>query len=43
MNTIGMTPVIKSVELPNQAKLQYVEQGDPSGIPLLCLHAQQSA
>ena len=30
---------IKSVELPNQVKLPYVEQGDPSGVPLLLLHA----
>jgi hypothetical protein len=32
-----MTPTatfaIKSVELPTRVKLQYVEQGDPSGIP----------
>jgi pimeloyl-ACP methyl ester carboxylesterase len=33
-----MTPVIKSVELPNQVKLPYVEQGDPSGVPILLLH-----
>jgi non-heme chloroperoxidase len=33
-----MTPIIKSVELPNQVKLPYVEQGDPSGVPLLLLH-----
>jgi non-heme chloroperoxidase len=32
------TPVVKSVKLPNQVKLQYVEQGDPSGTPLLLLH-----
>lgn len=30
-----MTPVIKSVELPNQVKIPYVELGDPSGIPLV--------
>jgi non-heme chloroperoxidase len=33
-----MTPVTKSVELPNQVMLQYVEQGDPSGVPVLLLH-----
>jgi non-heme chloroperoxidase len=32
------TPVVKSVELPNRAKLQYVEQGNPSGIPVVLLH-----
>jgi len=34
-----MAPILKSVELPNQVKLPYVEQGDPSGVPLLLLHA----
>lgn len=29
---------VKSVALPNQVTLQYAEQGDPSGIPLLLLH-----
>jgi pimeloyl-ACP methyl ester carboxylesterase len=33
-----MTPAIKSVELPNQVTLSYVEQGDVSGIPVLFLH-----
>src|SRR3712207_493180 len=32
------TPTIKSVALPNRVKLQYVEQGDPSGIPVVLLH-----
>jgi non-heme chloroperoxidase len=32
------TPVVKSVKLPNRVKLQYVEQGDSSGTPLLLLH-----
>jgi pimeloyl-ACP methyl ester carboxylesterase len=27
-----------TVELPNQVKLQYVEQGNPSGLPLILLH-----
>ena len=31
-------PMIKSVELPNRIQLQYVEQGDPAGIPVLLLH-----
>ena len=33
-----MTPVIKSIELSNRVKLPYVEQGDPSGVPMLLLH-----
>ena len=33
-----MAPVVKSVELPNQVTLPYVEQGDPSGVPVLLLH-----
>ena len=33
-----MIPAVKSVELPNQVKLQYVEQGDASGVPVLLLH-----
>jgi pimeloyl-ACP methyl ester carboxylesterase len=33
-----MASVIKSVELPNQVRLPYVEQGDASGVPLLLLH-----
>jgi len=32
------SPAIESVELPNQVKLPYVEQGDPSGVPVLLLH-----
>jgi non-heme chloroperoxidase len=32
------TLTIKSVELPNGVKLQYVEQGDPSSIPVVLLH-----
>ena len=30
---------IKTVKLPNRVELQYVEQGDPSGAPLLLVHA----
>jgi pimeloyl-ACP methyl ester carboxylesterase len=33
-----MEPVIKSIELPNRVTLPYVEQGDPSGVPVLLLH-----
>jgi non-heme chloroperoxidase len=33
-----MTPIIKSVVLPNQVTLPYVEQGDPAGVPVLLLH-----
>jgi non-heme chloroperoxidase len=33
-----MRPVVKSVELPNQVRLPYAEQGDPSGVPVLLLH-----
>ena len=33
-----MAFVLKSVDLPNGVRLQYAEQGDPSGIPLLLLH-----
>jgi non-heme chloroperoxidase len=33
-----MTPLIKSVELPDRIKLPYVEQGDPSGVPMILLH-----
>ncbi len=33
-----MTAVIKSVELPNRVRLPYIEQGDPSGVPVLLLH-----
>ncbi len=33
-----MAPVIKSAELPNRVELPYVDQGDPSGVPLLLVH-----
>jgi pimeloyl-ACP methyl ester carboxylesterase len=33
-----MAPVIRSVELPGRARLEYVEQGDPAGIPVVMLH-----
>jgi len=34
-----MAPILRSVQLPNQVKLPYVEQGDSSGVPVLMLHA----
>ena len=34
-----MAPVIRSVELPGRVTLPYVEQGDPSGVPIVLLHA----
>jgi len=34
-----MSPILKSVRLLNQVELPYVEQGDPSGVPVLLLHA----
>jgi pimeloyl-ACP methyl ester carboxylesterase len=33
-----MIPILKTVTLPNQVKLPYVEQGDPAGVPMLLLH-----
>ena len=33
-----MTPQIESVELPDGVHLEYVEAGNPSGIPVLLLH-----
>lgn len=33
-----MPPNPKSVELPNQVRLHYVEQGGPEGVPLALLH-----
>jgi pimeloyl-ACP methyl ester carboxylesterase len=33
-----MVSIMKSVELPNGVRLPYVEQGDPSGVPVLLLH-----
>jgi non-heme chloroperoxidase len=33
------TPNVKSVELPDGVRLPYVEQGDPSGVPVVLLHA----
>ena len=34
-----VAPVIRSVELPNQVTLPYVEQGDSAGVPVVFLHA----
>ena len=33
-----MTPLLQSVELPSGVRLQYAEQGDPAGVPVLMLH-----
>jgi len=33
-----MAPVIRSVVLPNGVRLEYAEQGDPAGVPVLMLH-----
>jgi pimeloyl-ACP methyl ester carboxylesterase len=33
-----MTPVSRSVTLPNQVQLPYVAQGDPAGVPVILLH-----
>jgi pimeloyl-ACP methyl ester carboxylesterase len=33
-----MTPIVKSVALPGDLRLPYVEQGDPAGLPVLLLH-----
>ena len=33
-----MNLIVKSVELPNRVTLPYVEQGDPSGVPVVLLH-----
>jgi len=38
MNTTNIKPVVKSVELHNRVKLQYVEQGGHAGTPVLFLH-----
>lgn len=38
MIAIEKTYPIKSIELPNRVKLQYVEQGDPAGVPVILLH-----
>jgi non-heme chloroperoxidase len=36
---VGTVFILRSVRLPNQVELAYVEQGDPSGVPVLLLHA----
>jgi pimeloyl-ACP methyl ester carboxylesterase len=38
MELESVAPVIKSAELPNRVELPYVDQGDPSGVPLLLVH-----
>jgi pimeloyl-ACP methyl ester carboxylesterase len=36
---MDMVPILKSVRLSNEVELPYAEQGDPSGVPVLLLHA----
>jgi non-heme chloroperoxidase len=38
MRSVGTTSSISFIELANQVQLQYVEQGDTAGIPVLLLH-----
>lgn len=38
MKPANIIPTVKSIELPNRVKLQYVERGDPMGVPVLFLH-----
>ena len=38
MKAVNINPAIKSIKLTNRVKLQYVEQGDPAGIPVIMLH-----
>ena len=38
MNTTLETFAVTSTELPNRVRLEYVEHGDPSGIPMVLLH-----
>ena len=33
-----MTPAIRSIQLANGVRLQYAEQGDPGGMPVVMLH-----
>lgn len=34
----GAKPVIRTVQLPDRVRLEYAEQGDPSGVPVVLLH-----
>lgn len=36
---MGMAPVVSSVLLPGQVRLPYAEQGGPTGVPVVLLHA----
>ncbi len=38
MRSAATTSSVRIAELPNRVQLQYVEQGDPAGIPVLLLH-----
>jgi pimeloyl-ACP methyl ester carboxylesterase len=33
-----MRPTVKSIDLPGRTRLEYAEQGDPAGVPVLMLH-----
>jgi pimeloyl-ACP methyl ester carboxylesterase len=35
---VDMTFIVKSVDIPDRIVVPYVEQGDPSGVPMLLLH-----
>src|SRR5688572_17327432 len=34
----AVSPLIQFVELSTNVRLEYVEQGDPAGVPVICLH-----
>lgn len=36
--TANMTPVIRTIALATEVELEYVEQGNPSGVPVIFLH-----
>ena len=43
MTTTPMTTRLNSVQLPTGVTLEYAEQGDPAGVPLICLHGVTDA
>lgn len=38
LNYIAPHPVVKSIDLPGRVRLEYAEQGNPAGIPVIFLH-----
>lgn len=38
MKPANIIPTVKSIELPDRVRLQYVERGDTAGVPVLFLH-----